>query len=697
MPDTRAGRGKQKSEKVNQNTGTTYFLGIGIDDYQAWPRLRNAVRDVRSVSDLLISDYGLTREHTFTLFDEEATRTAIIELLEKMAQRVKPTDSLLVYYAGHGHLNERQRGYWVPADAPRDGISHYIPNSTIRDYLGDIPSLHTLLISDSCFSGSLFVRGERSGDLAVDELAKLSSRWAICSGRHDEVVADGPKDGHSPFAESILDVLRHTERPHITANFLFEQVRDQTRANYDQLPDGGPIQGVGHKRGQFIFRRTKTEAEVWMEVRKKGVAEAFRYYLSLFPAGTHQEEAEAELKKLAGDQAWQALKQMPTGQLSEVKTALQRIRQYCQSYPNHQHYSEALAKGQELEHKRSFFEVYDSEFGLMAFVQKDTPFKEEAQKRLSELQASSTTSTASPTPPPEPEPTKPTPPPKPGPQKPPPQTSKTSSKQQIPTPKTETGAKRNWIIGGILGVITLLLLVWGINKSTGSNSDNTQLKNKAASIEQELYQAMRDRDAEQVANWAKAYRDLPDAVTKDLPLKRAEQWMSSYRDSLDKVQQEESKFRRPTGAPQQEDNKVEEPQRTAARPGSTENAGNKDDIFTLVDEVPRFPGCEDNGLTKNALHRCAGLLLRKYITDKLVYPREARAAGLEGRVLIDLVLNEEGKVEDAKIAQDIGKGCGAAALEVFSTMQQEGIRWIPGKIDGKPVKVRLYQSVVFEL
>ncbi|MEL7426296.1 MAG: caspase family protein, partial [Bacteroidota bacterium] len=362
MPDTRAGRNEQKSDRVNLNTGITYFLGIGIDEYQHWPRLRNAVRDVHSISELLISDYGVTPEHSYTLFDQQASRAAIIELLEDLAKRVKPTDSLIVYYAGHGHLNDRKRGYWVPADAPKDGISYYISNSTIRDYLGDIPSLHTLLISDSCFSGSLFVRGERSGDLAAHELSKLSSRWAICSGRHDEVVADGPEDGHSPFAESILDVLRHTDRPLITTNFLFEQVRDQTRANYDQLPDGGPIQGVGHKRGQFIFRRTKTEAEAWAEALQKNTAEAFRYYLSLFPAGAHQKDAEAKLVSIAGNQAWALLQQLPTAQLLEVETALQRVRHYCQDYPNHQHFAKALALGRRLEQKQNFLEVYDSEF-----------------------------------------------------------------------------------------------------------------------------------------------------------------------------------------------------------------------------------------------------------------------------------------------------------------------------------------------
>jgi hypothetical protein len=324
--------------------GKTYFLGIGIDAYAHWPRLQNAVRDLRAIADLLVSDYGLEQANTYLLFNEAATETRIVETFEELTHKVQPTDSLLIYYAGHGHLNDRGRGFWVPVDAPRGQVVRYIRNSTIKDYIGDISSLHTLLISDSCFSGSLFSSGAtRGSDLAAEELARLPSRWAICSGRHDEVVADGPGDGHSPFAESILEVLSGSLRPLVTTGFLVQQVIEQTRANYDQLPDGGPLQGVGHKRGQFVFRQQKG----------KGAS-----------------------------QLWDHIQEAPEDTIVAVDEKKNLIRQYCQDYPKGENYQAALEVGRRLEYKRQFLEAFDSEFGLLALLEQNTPYVEEIQARL---------------------------------------------------------------------------------------------------------------------------------------------------------------------------------------------------------------------------------------------------------------------------------------------------------------------------
>lgn len=248
-------RGASFVTKRSHRSGKTFFLGIAIDQYQHWRPLRNAKRDVVAVKDLLVQSYGLAAERVELLLDEDATRANIIRTLEALPDRVKEPDSIIIYYAGHGHLGRFGSGYWIPVEAAPGSVEQYIPNSTIRDYLGYIESLHTLLICDACFSGTLFVRGGDDRSLAARELSNLPSRWALCSGRHDEEVSDGQTNGHSPFAESILDVLGRGDRDHVTAQFLTQQVTEQTRANYRQLPDGGPLQGVGHKRGQYVFWR----------------------------------------------------------------------------------------------------------------------------------------------------------------------------------------------------------------------------------------------------------------------------------------------------------------------------------------------------------------------------------------------------------------------------------------------------------
>ncbi len=314
--------------------GRLYFLGIGIDAYVHWQPLRNAVRDVEAIAALLKADYGLDNQHTWLLYNEEATRHGIIHQLEELADTVTDKDALIIYYAGHGHLNRRERGFWVPADAPRDRVTSLIRNSTIRDYIGDIPSLHTLLISDSCFSGSLFVRGQRSADLDAAELARLPSRWAISSGRQDEPVADGPTDGHSPFAQSVIDVLQKSARDTITTNFLYEQVREQTRANYQQQPDGGPLVGVGHKRGQFVFRRRLgAEAQKALEFERE-IVTGFAFLEKEQPrkARRHYEILKKEVEEeLSGGQR-------KTDLLNQITERIQ----FCRLYPIHRPLFEQL-------------------------------------------------------------------------------------------------------------------------------------------------------------------------------------------------------------------------------------------------------------------------------------------------------------------------------------------------------------------
>lgn len=250
---------REKKEEGSAQPGSSWFLGIGIDDYQEFSSLNNAVRDVQSIAGLLQEKFDLDQEKTIFLFNRDATREKIIITLDWLVRRVQPNDKLLIYYSGHGYLEKlTQKGYWIPHDAQNDNTAQYIRNSTIRDYMDDLPARHNLLISDSCFSGSLLIRGTtRSADV-LHELESRPSRWVLCSGRENEEVADGAPGTNSPFASAILEVLGREEQAGINISKLTDQVTELTRSNYLQLPEGGPLFGTGHKGGQYIFRKKAT-------------------------------------------------------------------------------------------------------------------------------------------------------------------------------------------------------------------------------------------------------------------------------------------------------------------------------------------------------------------------------------------------------------------------------------------------------
>ena len=108
----------------------------------------------------------------------------------------------------------------------------------------------------------------------MEEYEKRISRWAFCSGRHNEVVSDGPPNGNSPFASAIINELRINTAEKLNFVRLADKVTEITRANYPQMPDANPIQDAGHGGGQFVFSLKNNELEAeYLEKEAKEKAE----------------------------------------------------------------------------------------------------------------------------------------------------------------------------------------------------------------------------------------------------------------------------------------------------------------------------------------------------------------------------------------------------------------------------------------
>jgi periplasmic protein TonB len=82
-----------------------------------------------------------------------------------------------------------------------------------------------------------------------------------------------------------------------------------------------------------------------------------------------------------------------------------------------------------------------------------------------------------------------------------------------------------------------------------------------------------------------------------------------------------------------------------------------------------------------------------YISKVLRYPDAARESGIEGQVLIEFVVNEDGSVSDIKVVRGIGGGCDEEAVRMVHGMPH----WKPGEQNGIPVKVVFALPVKFEL
>ena len=82
-----------------------------------------------------------------------------------------------------------------------------------------------------------------------------------------------------------------------------------------------------------------------------------------------------------------------------------------------------------------------------------------------------------------------------------------------------------------------------------------------------------------------------------------------------------------------------------------------------------------------------------YIGNNLRYPTEAKRKKTEGKVSVEFMINENGKISDVEVVKGIGDGCDEEAVRLISQMPS----WQPLVIDGIPQKTHKTVPIVFWL
>lgn len=233
--------------------GNYHALIIGNNDYKSrdYPDLVTAVNDAKKIDSVLRKQYGF---NTKLLLD--ADRYSIMNAVSLLRKTLKSDDKLLIYYAGHGILDEAtNQGYWLPVDAEPESIANWVSANDITDALTGISAQHALVIADSCFSASL-IRGVNHArlderDALLVRLNSKRSRTVLTSGGLEPVQDDGGGK-HSVFANALITLLEDNDNL-LEAGKLFIQLRNKVILNADQTPQYAPIRKAGHDGGDFIF------------------------------------------------------------------------------------------------------------------------------------------------------------------------------------------------------------------------------------------------------------------------------------------------------------------------------------------------------------------------------------------------------------------------------------------------------------
>lgn len=102
-------------------------------------------------------------------------------------------------------------------------------------------------------------------------------------------------------------------------------------------------------------------------------------------------------------------------------------------------------------------------------------------------------------------------------------------------------------------------------------------------------------------------------------------------------------------------------------------------IFQVVEEMPEFPG---------GMGECM-----KFLSKNIKYPTISQENGVQGRVIVQFVVNRDGSIVDPVVARGVDPYLDKEALRVISMMP----KWKPGKQRGKAVRVKYTVPVMFRL
>ncbi len=217
--------------------GNYHALVIGANAYKHLPKLKTAINDAKSIAAKHETLYGFKVR---LLLDP--TRDDIIDASDDYLETLEFRDNLLIYYAGHGWLDEStDRGYRLPVDAKKGRRSKWLSNANITDTLKSLAAKHVMVVPDCCYSGTL----TRS--------ASVGLRFAMVSSRL-EPVEDNAGGGNSPFARAFLNAL--SDNPDIIdGTRLFAAIRRPVILDTKQTPEYSNVRDSSHDGGDFLFVR----------------------------------------------------------------------------------------------------------------------------------------------------------------------------------------------------------------------------------------------------------------------------------------------------------------------------------------------------------------------------------------------------------------------------------------------------------
>ena len=235
---------KKKSVKPDKHR---WALIVGIEKYRNTIPVEFAVSDAEAFRDHANKLLGVPKENTITRINESATKAELQYLLkDRLSGLLRDTDTLYVYYAGHG-IPADETPYLLPYDGNSESpaITAY-PLEELYGDLNKLPVKNVFVFLDTCFSGKsgrgleerTLLAGARPGILRVKDPLLLSDKIVVMSAAKSTQISNYyPDKKHGLFTYYLLKGLMgaadkdNDKRVRLTelADYVNEEVQVQTR------------------------------------------------------------------------------------------------------------------------------------------------------------------------------------------------------------------------------------------------------------------------------------------------------------------------------------------------------------------------------------------------------------------------------------------------------------------------------------
>ena len=201
-----------------------HVLAVGVDKYfDRSMTLNFAASDANAVAAAFNQpDAGKGIYQSVTIdvvLDGDATRQHLEKVFEDLGKAMRSDDVFLLYMSGHGETDDG-RYYFIPQEADntsRESLLHSsIGQDEIQAWLARIPALRTVLIYDTCQSGSTAEQrtGFRESQhlVATEKLSQSVGRTVLAATT--DTASATELDGHGIFTSALLDALALGDENH---------------------------------------------------------------------------------------------------------------------------------------------------------------------------------------------------------------------------------------------------------------------------------------------------------------------------------------------------------------------------------------------------------------------------------------------------------------------------------------------------